>query len=887
MLNLFKRANDVGIPLIPIWLPDGEKVGQEWKAINPTRADNNKGSFLVNLTTGKWIDNATGEKGGDVVSLYAYLNQSECQTRASGKKGYKSLTAGMQTEAALKILEDHDPGYFPDDYKNEKKKQPKKGSAGYWDGFSCIENGVDNPPELNTDFYENRWGECVKSWKFYNSRKKEVLIVCRFMKEGKKEDRPFTLWSNGRITKWRSKGLPGQYPLYNLADLIDRPNDEFILFEGQKAAECARKAIGDKYVCIGWYGGARAIKKSDLEPLIGRQGYLWPDADSPGRSAIKILKGLNIKLKLIYPPAGVKKGWDVADAIDEGQDIISLVKGTGEVFIDEDLAFPFRILGFNGDSIFFQKFHNKKIAEHRASSLSKGVLMTLMNKKNWNDFFVSSNGGVAWDEAINYILEEARSLPTFERHKIRKSGAWYESGEIIINNGDKLLVDNKEIEIYKKEGYYCYEAGKVLPYDLSFPISKTQAKKIFEITSKMTFRHPASEDILVGWILLAPYCGVLNWRPHIWLTGPSGSGKSWTLDKVVMRMLGAFAITGNGESTPPGLRQSVANNAVPVVMDEMESDNKKYEEYIDQNLKLLRSGSSGRDIGEGATIVHGTTSGDAREWIVRTMACLASVNAVLKCGADMERFTILRFDTLDIKHEKRHKKLKELEHRHEKIMNEKFINGFHARTYSIIGEVLKAVDVMNDVCSVLLQNRRRGDQIGTLMAGAYMAQNDTAPTEDEAKIFLADKGLTTLDMLTENRELEKKVIDEIFSQKVTVSDGANFSKQSIGFCLDYWFDTHKQAMEPIPGLTQITIKRELEQYGIKPVIYSGKWVNIATNHPSIRKILRNTPFANNYEEMLMRLDYCNREVFGPTKFAGMQKRYLKLNVDNLFGEIPF
>jgi hypothetical protein len=59
--------------LIPRWLPDGRRSGPEWIARNPTRADGKAGSFKVNLRTGRWGDFATDDRGGDVVSLAAYL----------------------------------------------------------------------------------------------------------------------------------------------------------------------------------------------------------------------------------------------------------------------------------------------------------------------------------------------------------------------------------------------------------------------------------------------------------------------------------------------------------------------------------------------------------------------------------------------------------------------------------------------------------------------------------------------------------------------------------------------------------------------------------------------------------------------------------------------
>ncbi len=73
----FAAVNAAALRALPAllarWLPDGRQLGAEWVARNPKRADRRAGSFKVNLRTGKWGDFATGEKGGDPVSLAAYL----------------------------------------------------------------------------------------------------------------------------------------------------------------------------------------------------------------------------------------------------------------------------------------------------------------------------------------------------------------------------------------------------------------------------------------------------------------------------------------------------------------------------------------------------------------------------------------------------------------------------------------------------------------------------------------------------------------------------------------------------------------------------------------------------------------------------------------------
>jgi hypothetical protein len=73
----FKAINEKALPYLPSlvqrWLPDGIRRGHEWIARNPTRADRRPGSFSINLRTGRWADFATGDKGGDVVALAAYV----------------------------------------------------------------------------------------------------------------------------------------------------------------------------------------------------------------------------------------------------------------------------------------------------------------------------------------------------------------------------------------------------------------------------------------------------------------------------------------------------------------------------------------------------------------------------------------------------------------------------------------------------------------------------------------------------------------------------------------------------------------------------------------------------------------------------------------------
>ena len=73
----FDRINQAALAAFPAvlarLLPGGRAIGRELVALNPRRADRNLGSFKVNRFNGRWCDFSTGDKGGDPISLVAYL----------------------------------------------------------------------------------------------------------------------------------------------------------------------------------------------------------------------------------------------------------------------------------------------------------------------------------------------------------------------------------------------------------------------------------------------------------------------------------------------------------------------------------------------------------------------------------------------------------------------------------------------------------------------------------------------------------------------------------------------------------------------------------------------------------------------------------------------
>lgn len=105
----FATLNRAAIAALPAVLarivPGGRIYGREYTVRNPTRADRHPGSFKINLRTGRWADFATGDNGGDVVSLIAFvedLTQVEAARRLGAflESGLANVSHAIQGRQA-------------------------------------------------------------------------------------------------------------------------------------------------------------------------------------------------------------------------------------------------------------------------------------------------------------------------------------------------------------------------------------------------------------------------------------------------------------------------------------------------------------------------------------------------------------------------------------------------------------------------------------------------------------------------------------------------------------------------------------------------------------------------------------------------------------------
>lgn len=286
--------------LLESWLPDGKLQGCEYTALNPTRHDAKQGSFKINIQTGVWSDFATGDKGGDPISLFAYLN------------GIKQGEAAIALAKELGLEQSYNR-------QHTKKKQHNRQLSPQ----PIAKSEFLPPPDR---ILHDKLGDPDDIWQYADKDGNVFGYVCRFNKADGKDIRPYTPQrdKSGKL-KWQWKGFAEPRPLYNLFHLHEHPELPVLLCEGEKAAEAAKRLFPDRYVSMTWPGGSNAVHKADWTPLRGRDVTVWPDADEPGfKAALGIANALRAvqpaSIAFIDPPENVEPGWDLADAREEGWD---------------------------------------------------------------------------------------------------------------------------------------------------------------------------------------------------------------------------------------------------------------------------------------------------------------------------------------------------------------------------------------------------------------------------------------------------------------------------------------------------------------------------------------------------------------------------------------
>lgn len=270
----------------------GKNQGREYLTLNPTRTDTKAGSFTINRDSGAWADFATGDKGGDLVSLAAYL------------RGIKQGEAAAMLAEFLGIEKPDAPKCATNDEREagnmKASTDPNKSHGGAESkppGDVCVMPVPDDalPPPVS----HMRHGKPSHRWAYEAADGRVNYYVDRWeaTAEQRKQFAPLTLWKTpaGKL-EWKFKGPPTPQPLYNLPSLTK--HSIVVVVEGEKTADAAALLLPDHPV-VCWQGGAQAVAKADFSPLRDREVWLWADADEPGTKAMDAVAAALVKIGVV------------------------------------------------------------------------------------------------------------------------------------------------------------------------------------------------------------------------------------------------------------------------------------------------------------------------------------------------------------------------------------------------------------------------------------------------------------------------------------------------------------------------------------------------------------------------------------------------------------
>lgn len=515
---------------------------------------------------------------------------------------------------------------------------------------------------------------------------------------------------------------------------------------------------------------------------------------------------------------------------------------------------PFSVLGFEKMDlgkiayVFFDKL-KRVVIRREAGALSKSSLLELADLSFWEDMFPGTRTTrINEDAAKNYLIRTATVKGLFTSQRIRGRGAWIDNGRVVVHAGSNLIVNGARVELGSMDSRFIYEVSNPLNLSPDNPISTKEANSLITFLEKLSWERKVNARLMAGWCVIAPVCGALKWRPHIWLTGAAGSGKSWIYKNVLKELLGETALSVQGDTSSAGLRQTLGMDAIPVVFDEAEPHDPKANERIQDVLSLMRSASTA-DSGE---IIKGTAGHSAKSFRINSCFAMVSISVAVDKKSDRSRVTILGLTN------KHMMKEKELHEEWAKTITPDFVKGLQARTLNMLPVILQNATVFAQAAAAVLGEQRIGDQLGALLAGAYSLYSPNVVTYEMAKKWVEEQQWTEERELDESSD-ENALLMFLYNQILKVQGAAYSYERSLTEVIE--IAAGRKVEED--GLSQWHATEYLARIGIKTTHSS---LIISNSHEPIKKMLEKTPWAKNHHKILLRLPGAKN--LGVTKFAG-------------------
>jgi len=367
-----------------------------------------------------------------------------------------------------------------------------------------------------------------------------------------------------------------------------------------------------------------------------------------------------------------------------------------------------RPLGHNRGAYYFFPRATGQIMEFSATALGRTQnLYQLAPRGFWEALYAPEEKMSAIAEMASAdLIRLCQEKGIFSLENARGVGVWRDGKKLLVNCGNVIVGEGVKCHPSEFGGDFVYEAGqRVIDMDV-MPLENREAARFRGVCKDLTWKRPQYGDLLAGWCVIAAVGGCLDWRPHIFITGRKGSGKSTAMDKIVEGALHGIAIKRDGGTTEPGVRKAIGASSRPFIMDEAEAESGARRTQMQLIFEYFRNASSG------AVVENANAS-----YVARSAACFGAINPRIDQGADADRWSMLELTPNEAADRDEH--YKRLLNEIREVITSDFPDRLLARTVSGLDVLLHNIGVFVDVFSKKLGSKRAGDQVGTLVAGSY------------------------------------------------------------------------------------------------------------------------------------------------------------------------
>lgn len=172
-----------------------------------------------------------------------------------------------------------------------------------------------------------------------------------------------------------------------------------------------------------------------------------------------------------------------------------------------------------------------------------------------------------------------------------------------------------------------------------------------------------------------------------------------------------------------------------------------------------------------------------------------------------------------------------------------------------------------------LGTRRMGDQIGTLLAGAYALYSQKEISREQAVEWIASQDWSDVTDANEERD-EATCLNQIIAHTLRVEIHDGVKTRTVGELIEKITGDGKTDLEIETGdaadaLARIGLRVELNLQGKYEL-----WV--ATQHKELRRILTGTNYQDSWGRVLLRINGSDK--VPPKKFAGVTSRAVSVPV---------